>query len=49
LWVSQYPDTGRESLAGDLSLSSLLRIAEGLEIDSAELVRGLRWDQDGKV
>jgi len=27
----------------NLSLASLLRLAEGLEIDPAELVSGLRW------
>jgi transcriptional regulator with XRE-family HTH domain len=27
----------------NLSLASLLRLAEGLEIDPAQLVEGLRW------
>jgi transcriptional regulator with XRE-family HTH domain len=28
----------------NLSLSSLLRLADGLDIDPGELVTGLRWD-----
>jgi transcriptional regulator with XRE-family HTH domain len=30
----------------NLSLSSLLRLAEGLEVDPCELVTGLRWEAD---
>jgi transcriptional regulator with XRE-family HTH domain len=30
----------------NLSLSSLLRLAEGLEVNPAKLVDGLRWTQD---
>lgn len=30
----------------NLSLSSLLRLAEGLEINPAQLVDGLKWKQD---
>jgi transcriptional regulator with XRE-family HTH domain len=30
----------------NLSLSSLVRLAEGLEINPAVLVDGLRWTQD---
>lgn len=29
----------------NLSLSSLLRLAEGLEMDPADLVAGLKWGQ----
>lgn len=31
----------------NLSLSSLLRLAEGLEVDPGELVTGLRWETPG--
>lgn len=32
----------------NLSLSSLLRLAEGLEVDPAKLVAGLRWSGSGQ-
>lgn len=32
----------------NLSLSSLLRLAEGLQVNPAALVDGLRWDADLK-
>jgi transcriptional regulator with XRE-family HTH domain len=40
-FVSEVERGGR-----NLSLSSLLRLAEGLEMNAADLVEDLRWDAD---